>query len=446
MKRAVKILFILTLLLSACGGDNTADGIFFSDAMLLVETIEDTHPIFLMDGMLPDDYDERRQAFLNEAAQDMTVEEFELAIQRYLTVLRDWHMMRRHFSGGFLSSQWFYRDGNILSSVIANNEHIYAEVVEVGGVPIEEILAVVDRHYYFENEIGRQLVYPVMSANMLILDMAGAEMIFVDHLGWRMLVSMRNPNSGEISTILYAPTRFSETELLRMRTADYVVRHEMMGEVFYIDLRRFEPDAADEINATVEAIENAVESGIRQFIVDLRDNPGGISGVGTRLLNAMNIKHPNFGRQLRFTYLNIASAARNIGRDETADELMANRNDFDNIGNSLMQSNPSMETSNPNDIFISVLVNANTASAATMFATWIQDGNLGNVIGRPGANSPTMFAGMRDFSLPVSGIDWQISDSYFTRPDENADQRVLWPDILIGEDEDALEIALTGFR
>ena len=79
-----------------------------------------------------------------------------------------------------------------------------------------------------------------------------------------------------------------------------------------------------------------------------------------------------------------------------------------------------------------------------MMATWVQDGGFGVVIGEPSSNSPSAFGDMLVMTLPYTNIQMRVSYSKFLRPDTDADQRTLWPDIPM-EPHLALETAVEFF-
>ena len=99
---------------------------------------------------------------------------------------------------------------------------------------------------------------------------------------------------------------------------------------------------------------------------------------------------------------------------------------------------------NPN-ISLIVLVNDGTFSSATMLAVWVQDGKLGRVVGYPSANAPTSFGDILTYTLPRTGVEVVMSHKQFQRPDANADQTTLTPDVLVPYGEDALPVALSLF-
>lgn len=89
-----------------------------------------------------------------------------------------------------------------------------------------------------------------------------------------------------------------------------------------------------------------------------------------------------------------------------------------------------------------MLTNEFSFSSANMLAVWVQDGKLGTVIGYPSANSPSSYGDVLSFRLNNSGVEGQVSYKRWLRPDANADQRILHPDILVPIGGDALQTAV----
>ena len=384
---------------------------FHRDAVLLVNTVEETHPIFIYraGALLPSYYRERRSAFITETLQPMTKADFIMAIRRYVAALHDGHMGSWvPLDGLFLDIPFTVRDNRLFN---ASN----VEVLRIGGAEVQNIFALVDRHFFAENEIRRNLNHTIFAGYEHILRLAGADI----------------SNDGEVTLSLndgYSTARFTwySPNVTRHPQVDFIIEYRMIGDVFLIDLRLFYFDEPYLTNA-VNAIEEAVNNGMRYFIVDLRGNPGGNSTVGVRLLRAMGVSIPGTGVFRRISPLAIEQRPW-----EPSDVRQ-------------VEYAPDPTTSNPNNVFVSVLTDVLSTSGATMMATWVQDGRLGNVIGSPPGDAPSMFADMLLFSLPYSGIDLAISYSRFLRPDTNADQNVVLPDILV-DSRYALDKALQFFR
>jgi len=83
-----------------------------------------------------------------------------------------------------------------------------------------------------------------------------------------------------------------------------------------------------------------------------------------------------------------------------------------------------------------------TYSSATMMAVFVQDGDLGTVIGAPSSNAPSSYGDILYYKLPASGIEVSILYKRWLRPDTDADQRILMPDIVTEYNEDILQRAI----
>jgi C-terminal processing protease CtpA/Prc len=226
------------------------------------------------------------------------------------------------------------------------------------------------------------------------------------------------------------------TSLTGYKTHDYVIKHEMMGDIFYIDLRLSTP--GKDISTVANEIKKAVALGTKKFIIDLRGHGGGDSVVGETLLKAMGIrKIPAHGAIVRISPL---MAKQTYGVFHGICGPILKR-----LFPKGIRYKRSVSTVNPNNVFISVLTDSLTYSAGTMLAVWVQDGKLGNVIGTPSRNSPTYFANMLQAVMPCSKICFRVSCKQFLRPNEKANPDTLIPDIAVNP-KDALETALFHLR
>jgi hypothetical protein len=403
---------------------------YAADALYLVQMIENIHPIFIIDGWLPDDYEAIRDEFLAYTKNDITEKEFTFAANKYINTLRDGHMnngfiieiddgvwMPVLLKGGRFSELLTAHEGRLFLSD-ENQGLDNAEVISIGGIMTAQIFPTINTYFYAENEIDRQRNYTVFSRYADVIERAGGEI----SNGVIQLYVHHNGEYTMLESIVDLPTASSAAG------NEFIINYEMIGDIFLIDLRAF--NDGDHITEAVNAIKQAVSNGTDKFIIDLRNNGGGNSLVGNRLLEAMGIKVPSFGAVMR---INDAAAEqrgfwylRPLGL----------------LGFDYLYSKPSIPANlNPNNVFVSVLTNTNTYSSATMMSAWVQDGAFGNVIGSPSHNAPNAFGNMLSFFLPHSGIYFRISDTQWLRPDINADPIVLWPDIMV-TDGDALEVAL----
>jgi hypothetical protein len=211
-------------------------------------------------------------------------------------------------------------------------------------------------------------------------------------------------------------------------------------DIMLIDLRVFA--LHESIEETALYIEQAIENGIRKFIVDLRGNGGGDSRAGERLLNAKGITVPAGGAVRRLSPL-MLDMVREYNLMPAP--IRALFSILSALTDGMIDTPYPGNASNPNNAFVAVLTDNDTYSSATMMAYWAQDGGFGNIIGAPSRNAPSSFGDMLFFTLPYSGLQARVSHVQFLRPDTAADQSTLWPDIM-ADPADALDVAIEFLR
>jgi hypothetical protein len=299
-------------------------------------------------------------------------------------------------------------------------------------VDVSEIFYQIERLIYFENDSMRSLRLASFVRFEMILNLAGAEIIE----GNSVYITLNE--NGVVATIK-ADLEDNITGI-RYPTRDYIIRHEMIDDIFYISLARF--DDGVHITEVVREIRKAIRNGTRKFIIDVRGNPGGLALVIYRLTRAMGIRIPSTGWIMRLSDLTLEG--KSIKQLEILSRLMTPIRWITNGGtvvNDTLVRQSSTKSRNRHNVFVSVLTDKTSFSASTHLGFAIQDGGLGNVIGEPSSNAPNMFAQVLYFNLPVSRIRVGVSSRYSMRPDVNADPRMLHPDILVPADM-ALETAV----
>jgi hypothetical protein len=393
---------------------------FSGDAGFLVEMVEAIHPIFLMPGKLPENYEQVRAEFLNYTQMPITRNAFTLAAMRFMAVLPDSHsgifLARAELQ--FIAEPFKARD----SRLFLLNEP-YMEVISIGGIDVREIFDIVDRHHIVENDIQRMLNYGEWAGRAEFLEMAGVELFYSgDALSVELGLLY---NGAEISRT----AEFGRRRLI-LPNYDFGINHKIIDDVFLIDLRVAIDDPY--VEAVAEAVYAAIESGIYKFILDLRGNEGGDIFPWIRLANAMGATSATPGRILRIS----EHLFRNLA-GEDAEPL--NLDEFGEL-RVIFEADP-YAAENPNGIFVAVLTDNYTFSAATQIATMIVDGNHGIIVGEPSRQSPSFFAEMMPVYLPESSLSVFISTSWWGRPNQGIIGDTLYPDIW-AESADALNVAL----
>lgn len=425
---------------------------YAKDAYRLVKVVEKGHPIFLVDGLLPQNYEPVRNNFLAAAQKDMTRKDFIFAVNKYITTLKDGHMRswlleseggmnKPILLGDFLNVSWVCIDEKLYLTDEHGNPST-KQVVRIGGVDISKVYSVVEEHHYSENHVDRMKCIAYFTRYVALIELAGCEIT-------DSKMTLTIDDKGKLSTVNVS-TDAPMPSFYNQEQHDYIIRHEIKEDVFIIDLRSCKP--GKHINATASQVEDALKAGIRKFIIDLRGNVGGIAGVGHKLLKAMGIKVPKFGVVERISgstallYFLLYPLLRPwpglfigplYGLFVFPFRLLLTKG---------FKTEPCVKkVKNPNNVFVSALTDENTYSSAMMLATWVQDGNFGNVIGSPSSNSPSCFGDMTFYYLKTSKIMGGLSRKYFKRPEVTADPTTLKPDIEI-DPKSAMGAALEYLR
>lgn len=419
--------------LSGCGNDQKepvqpleqpTDAVYYEDAIALVDTLESTHPAFIMEDeeiqamdsnlpKLPENYETEKERYLETASRTEDRTEFLWATKRYLTTLEDGHTIVRDTTiHSYLKGEYRYQNEKLylMDGTSVTPKYLTA----IGGVPIEKIKEFADLYYVAENEAARKKNYETAALGRDIFTFAGCTM----------------KENGIEATYYNEETQAEEKEFVPFQKKNLQdcynykeqITSEMIGNVYYVDLNVCLDfyQVRDEAKKMAEAVQNGVD----KFIIDVRNNPGGQSNACTGLINALGMEPTGFGIVERNSELSCK-----LGNTSY-------KEGFAGWGRDL-----SYGKKNPN-IKLVVLQNENSFSSAVMLTTWVQDGDLGVVIGQPSTNAPTSYGDILEYTMEKSGIELIISYKLFLRPDANADQTTVVPDIVVDEGEDSLEYAL----
>lgn len=379
--------------------------LFSSDAQTVIHTLETCHPIFCLYDEIPG-YDEAKNQYIEFTSEKISPTAFRLATQRYFKILNDSHTFigEVYKNGMYIDIRWFARRDK-LYLLDKNQKPTDIEIKTVGQIPVREIISQVDLHYPAENEAARQYHYARFCRDREMLTLAGC----------------RFSSSGiEIST---SDGKTTVQKLFPLSFEyDYTLKCKKLGDVFYIDLKAFRMDKS--MDEAGEKIKSAIRDGVCRFIIDVRDNSGGNSNAGAYLLHTMGMQVPRFGAYIRNSDIARLQKKRPPGEEWSVIE-------------------PDIHTAVPNqNIRLRVLVNENTFSAAKMLGVWVQDGNLGKIVGQISRNRPNSYGDPIVVKLPLSRLGFLVSHKKFLRPDTNANPDCLVPDIDVPFGEDALSAAL----
>ena len=380
-----------------------------ADAEQLVSIIENTHPEFSLNDVQAG-YPAAKKTFLAAASKEMSSDDFAWLASAYVASLRDGHtsIAQTHSNETLQGSYRMTEDG--LFEVDAPGKLTSKKVTAIGGIPVSQIFHTISRYEVAENDAGVLMNDTIWSTYLPVLKRAGVDCS-------RHTVSVTEQDGTQTSS---KNVTFQSRSPYSVWHANDVVDSRMIGDIFYIGLHDCKTGEA--LDKTIDSLKHAVGNGVTRVIMDVRNNPGGDSTACEKLLAAIGMQSPEYGMYVRKSLL----AVKQRG-----------------VFNWSTSAKPDLSTTKTNShISLAVLTNEFTFSSATMLAVFAQDGKLGTVIGYPSANSPSCYGDVLSFQLRNSGIKGQVSFKRWLRPNANADQHMLHPDILVPIGGDTLQRAI----
>lgn len=385
-----------------------------ADAQQLISTVESAHPAFSM-NTIPPKYEKAKQTFLSKASADMTLNDFSWLIRAYLSSLEDEHT---HIEGSGLGNGerldlLWQSNGDKLYLLDEEGKQTDRQVMEIGGIPVKELFAAIKQYYPMENETGVQFYNSHILFYKSVLNQIG-----VPCTADSLPVAIKS--DGKVTVREVGFTKKPEPYITQY--SDTTVSAKKMGDVYYIDFRQCQINAG--LNDVVAQLKHELAKGTSKIIIDVRNNPGGSDKASKMLLEAMDMKVPEYGGYARFSSLaqKLCSYPKKSGFGSSSPDIKA------------AKRNPK--------VLLAVLTNETTCSSAMSLVIWVQDGKLGKIIGKPSINSPSCYGDSLDFKLTNTGIQCFVSHKFFSRPDEKADPVILHPDILVPDGDDSLQTAL----
>lgn len=377
------------------------------DREQLIDIVEKTHPIFL-EGT-PEKYKKAKDKFLIETDEDMKVEKFQISVSKYLSSIEDGHTSIRWMEKRYLKVNWRYIDDKLFLSD-ENNVPNNIKVTKINGVRVEKIIPLINELFPAENYVAQNLNNARYAKSEKVLNLAGVE----SSNGITLTVE---DNGGEKSL----PLDFYEPQGIKGKPYE-ISSKKIDDKTFYIKLGIC--DYTPDFRKVIEELKASVNSNIENVIVDVRDNPGGNSGVCEEILKTIKITPGKNGGIIRLSPL----ASERYG-------FLRKSGSFSN--------KPSNKVTKNENIKLYTIMNEKTFSSAQMLCTWVKDGGLGTLVGQPCSNMPSSFGDILMFQLNNSKIEGQISFKKFLRPDKNRNsERVLEPDVKVDYKDDALNKTL----
>lgn len=382
------------------------------DIESIIEIVESTHPIFLEE--VPEKYYKMKEELLSTSNNAMTVGELQNKISRYLSSINDGHTSLRWEEEMFLDVNWIYKDGKLIL-LDKDSKPTNKTVTKIGNVDIDLIIKTIQDIFPAENYMAEAKNIAKFSKGKLILENTGVEP--------SKNITLTLENMGKEETI---QVEFTSED--KYKKLDYSIYSEKIDNNNTAYIRLGICEVNPDLEKVVEDIGNYLNEGITNFIIDVSDNPGGNSMACSMILETLKIKPGSYGAVVRFSPL--AQEQRGYLRRKGH-----------------ITHKGSMEAEKNDDISLHVLTNENTFSSAQMLAVWVSDGDLGTLVGRPSANSPSSYGDVVRFQLKNSKILGQVSHKKWTRPDINKDNKsVLEPDIYVDYGDNIIEKALKEIK
>lgn len=422
---------------------------FSEDARFLVYELERMHPFFLWPGQMPENYPVIRQTFLAGTARSMYHVDFALAMRRYLAAFPDGHMAgvttynelghavafplsgvtQRTFSAR--PNGLFLRDDSGITSI---------EIIQIGGVYVEEIYKIIDAHFGSYNEFGRWNQRGRQVRCQRMLEMAGVNIIYDNGNLYVLLTTAQNiqivSNITPRRELLERAARTAGTPTVFLPPGPRYRRID--DDILFISYNGM---SIMPCLQTIAATQTAILDGTRHFVLDFRNSPGGSERFLDSLFEAMGLGVATMGTLIIPSGLSEHGLDFHITQGHLQGWTLEELEDID-----YLLIPPSFEdVYNRYGVFIAILTSHFTYSAGPMIASRIVDSGFGAVIGEPPGSSPSLIGSGRTLDLPISRFRIRAAADISLRPDADADAHVLWPCIIIDE-EYALDAALELLR
>lgn len=375
----------------------------------VINIIESTHPIFLEE--VPDAYYKAKENLKKIGEESISVGELQSNIGEYLSILNDGHTALWWQESRVLDIDWNYIDGNLL--LVENNKLTDKKVTKIGNVDIDYVISTVKESFPAENDVAQAKNIEEYSKGKLLLEKAG-----VKYNGFINITVESSSGENQIQV---------EFGKGNNKIVDYSINSKIIDDnTAYIKLGICELNSS--LDKVISNINNYLNDGIANFIIDVEDNPGGNSLACTKILEALKITPGSYGSVIRFSEL--AQEQRGYIRKSGSVKFKSNN-----------------DVSPNNNINLYIITNENTFSSAQMLAVWVSDGKLGTIVGRPSSNKPSSYGDIIYFQLDNSKLKGSVSHKKWVRPDITKDkENTLEPDIYVEYGEDSLKKVLEKIK
>lgn len=377
-----------------------------ADLVQLKRNLENVHPA--TETGLPPEFNALFQEVMLQVSEELTVGEFYAVISPLVGLLGDAHtLILPPYWGRCLPAELVIIEDKLY---VKGGVNLMAgdEILALGGVPTEEIIAYGNKVISRENPFWLRQQIPSLLNTGILLQL-GAELC-----DWRtMEVELRR--KGEVIKVKvnfgqsYRPAA-SELELI-VSDSDlysYYIEPESSLCVFRQEECNYHQEYSDFLAAMFATVR---DNQIQNIIVDLRGNPGGSSATVKEFLTYIDIdEYIDYGCYTRLseTFLAKKSLSSISGMvPQKAGSIKNEKKDGLTFGG---------------DIY--VLIDNGTFSAANIFTVVLADNHIATIIGEPSGNAPNFYADAIEFQLKNAKLFYYISSCEFKRPDSSKEQSI----------------------
>jgi hypothetical protein len=397
---------------------------------------------------LATELEERRTSFFPERITEL---EFTSMVKGYLATIKDGHL---YAEGTASLSQYMYERGHFFPLELlfeGNKAYIRkdythsldsvalgSELLAINDLPLDSIL---------------QSLFPLISvdADIELAKARQLENIYAfDLLYWLQF----NPTETYRITYRISATSVPKTEQIEGVTSKAItfINSEKptnrslelydSASVAYLDINSFyNQEEKKETESFEQFLRNSFQQinnrGIRNLVIDLRDNPGGLIYNAHLLFNFISPTNAESKVQLKSSHL-LREARSHSFRDffmkNFNSESYASKISRTPVGKLIEFTSQAHFVTNHKMKFsgkVYVLANANTFSAASMFAKLCKEKGTAVVIGEEsGACASVSFGNLLPFLLPRTGIKVYVSTAFVVHePLQPNNRRGIQPDI-----------------
>lgn len=373
-----------------CTGTATSDG---DGTKSLSQSALDLHHPLFMSGtpdVVQQSYDAAIARLQN--ADEITVNTLRREVQSIMSVLGDGH-----------TTAWGYWYEHYLKTVPKRNAEGW-HLVEINGRTLESIFD--EKKSLFSYEV-KSWGMEQLSSEVCVL--SGLDFLGLDPNG--ITYTWQN-DEGERETDRYTASDFITYDKYLEYNKAYLDDEDEDFVSYRIDeekslaLLTLTSCNYNEqyINCLKDMFTKVKAKGIRNVAVDIRGNGGGSSSVANEFIRYLDIDQYLEGTcKWRFGVFKVS------------------------LGDGIVINEKYSDLTFEGDVFL--LTDTSSFSSSMLFAQYVKDNNLGSIIGEPPGNTPNGYGDISTFSMPNSGLCFQVSTKQFFRADKDSKDILVMPDI-----------------